>query len=158
MESNAAQPPPEREPESKKDQILSLFLAGVDDVEDLALLTGARPSYVGGVLRDEGLLEGYFDLYTSTQHPMNAYSKYFAGRLGFKDVETAQQSVALIDRLYRQFDRIQDRAGQHHALLMALVMLNRARWTGKPAEACVFRRWLLEALAPPDSGGEAPET
>ncbi len=146
------EPPRAEEPESKKDQILSLYFAGVDDVEDLALLTDARPSYVGGVLEEKDLAPGYFDLYTSTSKPMNVYSKYFAGRLGFKDVATAEESVALIDRLYRQFARIGDRAGQHHASMMALVMFNRARWTGKAEEADVFRRWLAQTLedAAPD--------
>ena len=131
---------------SKKEQIIALFLSGVREVEDLALLTGSRPTYVGSILQDEGLVEDYFDLYTSTSHPMNAYSKFFAGKLGFKDVETAQRSVDLIDQLYHQFDTAQDRAGQHHALLMALTMFNRARWTGKKEEADVYRRWLAAQL------------
>ena len=127
---------------SKKDQILSLYLLGVDEIEDLALLTNTRPSYVGSILREEGLVENYFDLYTSTSHPMNVYSKYFAGKLGFKDIETARRSVAHIDRMHRQFAVANDRAGQHHALLMALTMYNRARWTGKAEEADVYRQWL----------------
>ncbi len=116
------------------------------EIEDLALLTGTRPTYVGSILQDEGLVEDYFDLYTSTSHPMNAYSKFFAGKLGFKDMETARRSIALIDRLYHQFGVAQDRAGQHHALLMALTMFNRARWTGKEEEADVYRRWLATQL------------
>lgn len=141
--TSAAQPP---DPISKKDQIIALFLSGVREVEDLALLTGTRPTYVGSILQDEGLVEDYFDLYTSTSHPMNAYSKFFAGKLGFKDIETARRSIALIDRLYHQFGVAQDRAGQHHALLMALTMFNRARWTGKEEEADVYRRWLATQL------------
>lgn len=134
------------EPTSKKEQILALYLAGVEDVEDLALLTQSRPSYVANVLQEEGFEEGYFDLYTSTTHPMNVYSKYFAGKLGFKDRETAEASVRIIDRLHRQFAIAQDRAGQHHALLMALTMYDRARWTGKEEEAEPFRRWLAAQL------------
>ena len=84
------------EPVSTKDQIIALFLSGVTEVEDLALLTGTRPTYVGSILQDAGLVEDYFDLYTSTTHPMNVYSRFFAGKLGFKDVETARRSVALI--------------------------------------------------------------
>ena len=57
---------------------------------------------------------------------MNVYSKFFAGGLGFKDVDTAEKSVELIDRLHRQFELAGDRAGQHHALLMALTMFDRA--------------------------------
>ncbi|HEU4741489.1 MAG TPA: hypothetical protein VFS50_07840 [Meiothermus sp.] len=131
---------------SKKDQIIALFLSGVTEVEDLSLLTNSRPSYVGSVLQEAGLLAGYHDLYTSTTQPINVYSKYFANQLGFKDEEAAQQSVELIDRLYRQFALGQDRAGQHHAMLMALTMFNRARWTGKTREAEIFRQWLMDTL------------
>jgi hypothetical protein len=131
---------------TKKDQIVSLFLSGLGDVGDIAMITGSRPSYVGTVLQDAGLHHGYFDLYTSTARPMNVYSKFFAGQLGFRDVEAARKSVELIDRLYRQFELAGDRAGQHHALLMALTMFDRARWTDKGPEAEVFRRWLLDRL------------
>ena len=143
---------------SKKDQIVSLFLSGMGEVEDIAIITGSRPSYVGSVLQEAGLVSGYFDLYTSTAHPQNVYSKFFANKLGFKDEATARESVGLIDRLYRQFEFAGDRAGQHHALAMALTMFCRARWTGKGAEAEVFRRWLLarldEAVLLPAEGAE----
>lgn len=131
---------------SRKDQIIALYLSGMNEIEDLAIITGARPSYVGSVLQESGLVKGYFDLYTSTAHPMNVYSKFFANKLGFKDEETAHQSVELIDRLYRQFEYAQDRAGQHHALSMALVMFDRARWTGKGREADIFRQWMFDRL------------
>lgn len=131
---------------SRKDQITALYLSGMNEIEDLALITGARPSYVGSVLQEAGLVRDYFDLYTSTSHPMNVYSKFFANRLGFKDEATAHESVALIDQLYHQFEFAQDRAGQHHALSMALVMFDRARWTGKGREADIFRHWLLARL------------
>jgi hypothetical protein len=131
---------------SRKDQIIALYLSGMNEIEDLAIITGARPSYAASILQESGLVKGYFDLYTSTAHPMNVYSKFFANKLGFKDEETAQQSVELIDRLYRQFEYAQDRAGQHHALSMALVMFDRARWTGKGREAEIFRQWLFTML------------
>ena len=134
---------------SRKDQILALFLSGINEVGDLALITGARPSYVGSVLQEAGLKTGYFDLYTSTAHPMNVYSKFFANRLGFKDEETARRSVELIDTLYGQFAFAGDRAGQHHALVMALTMFDRARWTRKPREAEIFRDWLRARLDEP---------
>jgi hypothetical protein len=140
--------PPQRP--SKKEQIISLFSAGVGDVADIAMITASRPSYVSNVLSDAGLHHGYFDLYTSTNQPMNVYSKFFASTLGFKDQEAARRSVELIDRLHRQFELAGDRAGQHHALLMALTMFDRARWTNKMAEADVFRCWLIDRL------GEAP--
>jgi hypothetical protein len=131
---------------SRKDQIIALYLSGMNEIEDLAIITGARPSYVGSVLQESGLVKGYFDLYTSTAHPMNVYSKFFANKLGFKDEETARESVELIDKLYMQFEYAQDRAGQHHALSMALVMFDRARWTGKGREAEIFRQWMLTQL------------
>jgi hypothetical protein len=133
---------------TKKEQILSLYAAGIGEVADLALITQSRPSYVAGVLQGSARKPPvYFDLYTSTRQPMNVYSKFFAGKLGFKDEETARKSVELIDHYYRQFALAEDRAGQHHALLMALTMFDRARWTGKLAEAEIFRRWLLERLS-----------
>ena len=131
---------------SRKEQIISLFLSGMGEVEDIAVITGARPSYVASVLQEAGLHSGYFDLYTSTSQPQNIYSKFFAGKLGFKDVETAAESVAVIDRLYRQFEFAGDRAGEHHALTMALTMFDRARWTGKRREAEVFLNWLTARL------------
>ena len=140
---------------NKKDQILALFTSGIGEVEDLAMITGSRPSYVGSILQEAGLKPGYFDLYTSTSHPMNVYSKFFANKLGFKDEETARASLELINRLYRQFEFAGDRAGQHHALTMALMMYNRARWTGKSAEAAVFRGWLLACLQEFEAGDAA---
>ncbi len=131
---------------SKKDQIISLYTSGIGEVEDLAMITGSRPSYVANVLQESGLMTGYFDLYTTSAHPMNVYSKFFAKRLGFKDEETARASVDIIDRLYRQFELASDRAGQHHALVMALTMFDRARWTGKGPEAEIFRQWLMARL------------
>jgi hypothetical protein len=131
---------------SRKDQIIALYLSGMNEIEDLAMITGARPSYVGSVLQESGLMKNYFDLYTSSSHPMNVYSKFFANKLGFKDEEKARESVELVDRLYRQFEYAQDRAGQHHALSMALVMFDRARWTGKGREADIFRHWLMARL------------
>jgi hypothetical protein len=144
---------------SKKDQILSLFMSGITEVEDLAMITGSRPSYVGATLQDAGLKTGYFDLYTSSAHPMNVYSKFFAGQLGFKDEETARASVEVLERLYGQFGLAGDRAGQHHALAMALTMYDRARWTGKAAEANVFREWLLANVeeATESEGGAGDE-
>ncbi|HEX8142133.1 MAG TPA: hypothetical protein VF553_06015 [Pyrinomonadaceae bacterium] len=141
---------------SKKDQIVALYLSGMNEVEDLAIITGSRPSYVGSILQESGLISSYFDLYTSTAHPMNVYSKFFAGKLGFRDEETARASVDLINRLYEQFELAQDRAGQHHALAMALTMFDRARWTGKGTEADIFRHWLLERLNEAQLEDEAP--
>ena len=142
---------------NKKDQILALFMSGIGEVGDLAMITGSRPSYVGSILQEAGLKPGYFDLYTSTSKPMNVYSKFFSNKLGFKDEETARASLELIDRLYRQFEFAGDRAGQHHALTMALTMYNRARWTGKSAEAAVFREWLQACLQEVDEADASIE-
>lgn len=131
---------------SKKEQIVALYLSGMTEIEDLAIITGSRPSYVGSVLQEEGLVKAYFDLYTSSSHPMNVYSKFFAGKLKFKDEEAARQGVNQINRVYKQFALAQDRAGQHHALVMALTMFDRARWTGKGREAEIYRKWLAEKL------------
>jgi hypothetical protein len=139
-------PPAEPQRPSKKEQIISLYSNGITEPQDIAFITQSRPSYVASVLTAAGLPIDYHDLYTSTSQPMNAYSKFFAGQLGFRDEAAARASVELIDRYYRQFALAGDRAGQHHALLMALTMFDRARWTNKAAEADVFRRWLVDRL------------
>jgi hypothetical protein len=56
---------PEAEPKvvekSKKEMILSLFKEGTKEIETIAVLTNAKPSYVGSVLQKEGLIDNYFD-------------------------------------------------------------------------------------------------
>lgn len=135
--------------QSKKEMILSLYNSGTTEVEAIAAISGAKPSYVGSVLQREGLIDNYFDLYTSNAHPRNVYSKHFQGKLGFKDVFTARRSVNNLQESYSYFANQQDRAGQHHALEMALTMLDRARWTGKLEEAEIYRRWLVGKLSAP---------
>lgn len=134
---------------SKKETILSLYRSGIKEIELISAISSARPSYVGSVLQREGLIDNYFDLYTSTAQQMNIYSKHFAGKLGFKNVETARRGVVVLESAYGYFDGHQDRAGQHHALDRALTMLDRARWTGKLAEAEVYRQWLVGKLSTP---------
>jgi len=135
--------------QTKKEMILSLYEKGTTEIETIAAVSGAKPSYVGSVLQKEGLIDNYFDLYTSTNYPMNVYSKHFRGKLGFKDVNTARSGVRNLEQAYRYFDENQDRAGQHHALEMGLMMLDRARWTGKLEEAEIYRRWLAHKLSRP---------
>jgi len=135
--------------QSKKEMILSLFNAGTTEIESIAAISGAKPSYVGSVLQREGLIDNYFDLYTSTAYPMNIYSKHFRGKLGFKDIAASERGVQTLEQAYRYFDKIQDRAGQHHTLEMGLMMLDRARWTGKSDEAEIYRRWLVGKLSKP---------
>jgi hypothetical protein len=149
MERNLIETTEKTTLQSKKDMILSLFDSGITEVEMISAISGAKPSYVGSVLQKEGLIDNYFDLYTSTAHPMNIYSKQFRGKLGFKDVPAAERSVDVLEGSYRYFDRSQDRAGQHHTLEMALTMLDRARWTGKMEEAEIYRRWLVGKLSTP---------
>jgi hypothetical protein len=127
---------------SKKEQILQLHQDGITDVAEIAYLVETQPSYIAEVLRQAGLLTGYFDLYTTTSSEQNIYSRYFRNLLAFKDVEAAQQSIEKIDRLYSYFERIGDRAGQHHAMVLALTGKNRARWSGKLEEAQIFSDWL----------------
>jgi len=86
---------------NKKQQIMALYVSGIVDIEDLATITNTRASYVGKGLQDAGLIHGYFDLYTSTAHPMNVYSKLFAGKLGFRDEEAARRSVTILERRVR---------------------------------------------------------
>lgn len=149
MENRLEDTSQQRELKSKKDMILSLFNSGVTEIETIAAVSGARPSYVGAVLHREGLVDNYFDLYTSTGYPMNVYSKHFRGKLGFKDVETADRGVKNLENGYQYFSRILDRAGQHHTLELGLTMLDRARWTGKMQEAEIYRRWLVGKLSVP---------
>lgn len=127
---------------TKKDKILALYQNGVTDVARIARETGARPSYVAQVLQSEGLISGYFDLYTTTGIEQNVYSRFFRNVLSFKTVEAARESVKKIDRLYNYFERLGDRAGQHQAMVVALIGKNRARWSGKKDEAEVFSDWL----------------
>jgi hypothetical protein len=157
MEQNITEIKEKERVQSKKDMILSLFESGVTEVEMIAAISGAKPSYVGSVLQREGLIDNYFDLYTSTAHPMNIYSKQFRGKLGFRDKDAAERSVEVLDASYHYFDRQQDRAGQHHSLEMALTMLDRARWTGKLEEAEVYRRWLVSKLSKPLVDTARPE-
>jgi hypothetical protein len=128
---------------TKKSQILQMYNAGVTDVDRIAAEVATKPSYVASVLQGAGLLRGYFDLYTTTNRDQNAYSRFFRGVLSFKSIEAARESVRRIDHLYRYFERMGDRAGQHHAEVLALTGRNRARWSGKKDEAAVFMEWLV---------------
>src|SRR5581483_6463243 len=117
--------------DSKKNRILELHRAGTADIGEIARQVGTRPSYVAGVLQSAGLIQGYFDLYTTTARDQNTYSRFFRNVLSFKTVERIAQ-------LYKYFERIGDRAGQHHAEVLALTGRNRARFSGKKEEAQVF--------------------
>jgi hypothetical protein len=129
--------------DSKKSRILNLFHSGVTDIGEIARSIPSRPSYVASVLQGAGLIQGYFDLYTTTARDQNLYSRQFRNVLSFKTVEAAKESVARIARLYNYFERIGDRAGQHHAEVLALTGRNRARWSGKKEESQIFEQWLF---------------
>ncbi|MBV9959410.1 MAG: hypothetical protein JO360_13370 [Acidobacteria bacterium] len=132
----------ESEARSKKDQIVALYESGTTDIAQIVRRVAARPSYVAQVLQREGLITGYFDLYTTTAREQNVYSRFFRNVLAFKTVEAARESVKKIDRLYNYFERLGDRAGQHQAMVLALTGKNRARWSGKQEESEVFSAWL----------------
>jgi hypothetical protein len=129
--------------DSKKSRILDLHRSGVTDLGEIARTVKTRPSYVASVLQNAGLIQGYFDLYTTTARDQNLYSRHFRNILSFRNVEAAKESIAAIARLYAYFDRIGDRAGQHHAEVLALTGRNRARWSGKKEESEIFERWLF---------------
>ena len=129
--------------DSKKSRILELFHGGVTDIGEIARTIPTRPSYVASVLQGAGLIQGYFDLYTTTARDQNLYSRQFRNVLSFKTVEAAKESVTRIERLYNYFERIGDRAGQHHADVLALTGRNRARWSGKKEESRIFEQWLF---------------
>lgn len=149
MEETTENKSQQRQLKSKKDMILSLFNSGVTEIDTISAVSGARPSYVGAVLHREGLVDNYFDLYTSTGYPMNVYSKHFRGKLGFRNAEAAERGIRSLENGYQYFSRILDRAGQHHTLELGLTMLDRARWSGKLEEAEIYRRWLVGKLSVP---------
>ncbi len=138
MYANKKEPKP-----SKKSRILELFRKGETDIGKLAQEVGSKPSYVASVLQGAGLISGYFDLYTTTAIDQNLYSRFSRNMLSYKTVEAAKESVARIARLYEYFERLGDRAGQHHAEELALIGRNRARWSGKKEEARIFEQWLF---------------
>lgn len=148
VEAPAVAPPTARRRQqlSKKDRIINCYRAGMTRVGDIARTVNASSSYVARVLTEAGLLSGYFDLYTTSAEMMNLYSAFSRGIIRFKTVEAARASVDRIDRLYRDFAERGDRAGQHHAEVMALVGVNRARSCGKREEARIFAQWLIERL------------
>lgn len=138
----APQTEPTDETRSKKEQILTLYASGVTDVADIVRRVHARPSYVAQVLQSAGHIHGYFDLYTTTGLEQNVYTRFFRNALSFKSVAASRESVKKLDRLYNYFERLGDRAGQHHAMVLALTGKNRARWSGKLEESQIFSEWL----------------
>ncbi|MBI4850450.1 MAG: hypothetical protein HY819_01355 [Acidobacteria bacterium] len=130
--------------ETKKNYIISLYKQGHTDMLVVAQMAKTKPSYVASVLQAAGLISGYTDLYTTPVTDQNIYSRFFKNILSFKDVASARESVDRIDNLFRYFGRLGDRAGQHHAQVLALTGRNRARWCGKYEEARIFAEWLMK--------------
>jgi hypothetical protein len=63
--------------------------------------------------------------------------------LQFKSIEGAKVSIERIAKLYEYFDRLGDRAGQHHCEVMALTGRNRARFAGLKEQSAIFEDWLF---------------
>ena len=131
---------------TKKEQIIKLFMSGIRDIQEISDAIYSKTSYVASVLQSTGLIGGYYDLYNDAAQPMNAYSDLFKKRLGYRNIETALASVRLLHEAYFEFEALHDRAGQHHVMMLALKMFNRARWSGKTEEAKLFKSWLFKAL------------
>lgn len=125
---------------NRKQRILELHQSGVEDVREISQQVKAHPSYVAQVLHQAGLLTGYFDLFTNEEQ--GVYSRFFRHVLSFKSIEAAEKSVERIDQLFRYFEEIGDRSGQHQAMVLALTGKNRARWSGKYDVAKIFSDWL----------------
>lgn len=68
----------ESEARSKKAQIIALYESGITDIARIVREVAARPSYVAQVLQREGLITGYFDLYTTTAREQNVYTRFSA--------------------------------------------------------------------------------
>lgn len=147
-----------REPKkpSKKQLIIEAWINGKRDFWQLAEELETQPSYIASTLQKNGLINGYYDLYTTPENPLNIYFPALQGRMGFKDVTTAEYSVRVLDEVYRRFEESHDRAGQHHCLVTALTMYNRARFSHKSVEARVFKKWLLQHLTEEDQGSRTP--
>jgi hypothetical protein len=79
---------------------------------------------------------------------MNIYPSIFAASSVSRrsDGAAKREKFGAVVSLFRQPARPR---GQHHALEMALTMLDRARWTGKLEEAEIYRRWLVGKLNQP---------
>ena len=135
--------------QTKKKRILALYRDGVSDLQELSQIAETSVSYAAAVLKDAGLLNAYYDLFTSSSHKMNEYGVLFQGTLSFKTVAAAQASVHRIDQIYRYFTFLGDRAGQHHAMLVSLTGRNRALASNKIKESEVFSQWLIDHLKTP---------
>jgi hypothetical protein len=132
--------------QSKKQLIIEAWRAGRRDIWQIAEDLGTQPSYIASTLQSHGLISGYYDLYTTPPNPLNIYFSEFQGKMGFRDLKASLYSVHVLNEVYKKFEEHHDRAGQHHCLVTALTMYNRARFSNKIEEAKVFKRWIVEHL------------
>jgi len=58
------------------------------------------------------------------------YDRFFKNVLRFEEKDYAEKALERLDSLYRYFEEIGDRAGQHQAMVLALTGMNKARWVG----------------------------
>jgi hypothetical protein len=126
----------------RSQQIVELYEGGMTDIAEIVRAVGARPYAVAKALQRAGHLAGYFDLFTSTTREQNLYARFFRRKLKFNSPGAARRSVEYIDGLYGYFGRLGDRAGQHHAQVVALTGQNRARASNRHEEARIFHDWL----------------
>ncbi len=125
----------------RRADVLKLYADGMTDIMHIVKELGVRPSYVAAVLQESGVSLSYDDLYTVSGQ--NVYTRFFQGVVKFKTVGEAEASVLKLDRLYKYFARLGDRAGQHQSMVMALTGKNRARWAGHIEASHVFHDWLV---------------
>lgn len=146
-----------RKPMSKKELAADMYRKGLN-VEAIAGLLRADPSYVANALIERGFVPNYVDLYTSTG-PQNRYARMLEGVLQFRDLGSARASIQRIGELHGRFVEERDRRGVHQCEVLALIGKNRAEGIGKWAEAQVFADWLAARLLsrPPGGAAEGPE-
>ncbi len=60
----------------KKEMILSLYNSGTTEIETIATMSGAKPSYVGSVLHRAGLIDNYFDRQWKSTHGPSPGTSY----------------------------------------------------------------------------------
>lgn len=128
-------------PVERREQIKALFKEG-EQLDGISKKLKVHPSYVAQVLRQSGLIDKADDLFANSDDN-SIYSRFFRHVLNFSNVEAAEKSIERIDSLYKYFEEIGDRAGQHQAMVIALTGKNRARWSGKQDVAKIFSDWLV---------------
>lgn len=125
-----------------QEKVLDLYNAGTTNINEIAQQLKLHPAFVAQVLRQAGLLTGYFGSYLVSEEAQSVYSRFFRHVLSYKNVEAATKSIDRINSLYQYFEEIGDREGMHQAMVLALTGKNRARWSGKQEEAKIFGDWL----------------